>query len=472
MDARRRAGPRDGAARTPVLQQVRLPGVQLFAQRAGAAAVLLQLARRRLPQLRRAGPGDGVRRAARGRLPVLEPGLGRGEGLGPAQCLHLLDAGKRGQALRLRHRHALRSAAGKARSRCCCTARAKRTSPSSTRRKGAKGRARSVKRSHPFEGILPNLERRFRETDSAAVREDLARYQAAKPCPDCGGSRLRREARNVFLQQGDATAAGRADLPRRAQDAGRMPGLLRRPAAARRQGRDRRQDRARDPLAAEVPERRGPELPEPGPQRRHAVGRRGAAHPPGQPDRQRADRRDVRAGRAQHRPAPARQRAPDRHAEAAARPGQLGAGGGARRGHDPAPPTMWWTWARAPACTAGGSIAQGTPADIAAQRRLADRPVPVARAAHRAAACARARWPGRPTPRRAAHRQRARQQPEERRRRDPGGPVHLRHRRVGLGQEHAGQRHAVRRGGAQALRQPRRAGAARRDRRARTPSTR
>jgi excinuclease ABC subunit A len=65
----------------------------------------------------------------------------------------------------------------------------------------AKGKARSVKRSHPFEGILPNLERRYRETDSAAVREDLARYQAAKPCPDCGGSRLRREARNVFLQQ-------------------------------------------------------------------------------------------------------------------------------------------------------------------------------------------------------------------------------------------------------------------------------
>ncbi len=68
---------------------------------------------------------------------------------------------------------------------------------------GARGRARSVKRSHPFEGILPNLERRWRETDSAAVREDLTRYQAAKPCPDCGGARLRREARNVFLQQDD-----------------------------------------------------------------------------------------------------------------------------------------------------------------------------------------------------------------------------------------------------------------------------
>jgi excinuclease ABC subunit A len=56
-----------------------------------------------------------------------------------------------------------------------------------------------IKRAHPFEGILPNFERRFKETDSAAVREDLARYQAARPCPGCHGTRLRREARNVFL---------------------------------------------------------------------------------------------------------------------------------------------------------------------------------------------------------------------------------------------------------------------------------
>jgi excinuclease ABC subunit A len=56
-----------------------------------------------------------------------------------------------------------------------------------------------VKRAHPFEGILPNFERRFKETDSAAVREDLARYQAARACPACHGARLRREARNVFL---------------------------------------------------------------------------------------------------------------------------------------------------------------------------------------------------------------------------------------------------------------------------------
>jgi excinuclease ABC subunit A len=69
---------------------------------------------------------------------------------------------------------------------------------------GARGKTRVVKRWHPFEGILPNLERRFRETDSAAVREDLVRYQSAKPCPDCQGTRLRREARHVFLVHTDA----------------------------------------------------------------------------------------------------------------------------------------------------------------------------------------------------------------------------------------------------------------------------
>jgi excinuclease ABC subunit A len=73
---------------------------------------------------------------------------------------------------------------------------------------GARGKVRSVKRSHPFEGILPNLARRFRETDSAAVREDLMRYQSAKPCPDCGGSRLRREARFVFLVDAASGPAG------------------------------------------------------------------------------------------------------------------------------------------------------------------------------------------------------------------------------------------------------------------------
>ncbi|WP_028534150.1 excinuclease ABC subunit UvrA [Paludibacterium yongneupense] len=54
-------------------------------------------------------------------------------------------------------------------------------------------------RSHPFEGIIPNLERRYRETESSAVREELAKYQNNQPCPHCEGTRLRLEARNVLV---------------------------------------------------------------------------------------------------------------------------------------------------------------------------------------------------------------------------------------------------------------------------------
>jgi excinuclease ABC subunit A len=75
-----------------------------------------------------------------------------------------------------------------------------------------------VKRAHPFEGILPNFERRFKETDSAAVREDLARYQAARACPACHGTRLRREARNVFLvSSGPQSAEYRGQPPEEAR---------------------------------------------------------------------------------------------------------------------------------------------------------------------------------------------------------------------------------------------------------------
>ncbi|MEL0168320.1 MAG: excinuclease ABC subunit UvrA [Pseudomonadaceae bacterium] len=56
-----------------------------------------------------------------------------------------------------------------------------------------------VRREHPFEGIVPNLERRYRETESQSVREELAKYLSTQPCPDCHGTRLRREARHVMI---------------------------------------------------------------------------------------------------------------------------------------------------------------------------------------------------------------------------------------------------------------------------------
>ncbi|MEP6944112.1 MAG: excinuclease ABC subunit UvrA [Betaproteobacteria bacterium] len=58
-------------------------------------------------------------------------------------------------------------------------------------------RGKPTVREHAFEGIIPNLERRYRETDSMMVREELAKYLNSKPCPECDGTRLRREARNV-----------------------------------------------------------------------------------------------------------------------------------------------------------------------------------------------------------------------------------------------------------------------------------
>ena len=58
---------------------------------------------------------------------------------------------------------------------------------------------KKLTKKHPFEGIIPNMERRYRETDSTLVRDELARFRNMQPCPDCDGTRLKREARNVFL---------------------------------------------------------------------------------------------------------------------------------------------------------------------------------------------------------------------------------------------------------------------------------
>ena len=62
-------------------------------------------------------------------------------------------------------------------------------------------RGDKIKRKHAFEGVLNNMARRYKETESNAVREELAKYINNRPCLDCSGSRLRREARYVFLDK-------------------------------------------------------------------------------------------------------------------------------------------------------------------------------------------------------------------------------------------------------------------------------
>ncbi len=69
----------------------------------------------------------------------------------------------------------------------------------------SKGKVHTKK--HPFEGIIPNMARRYRETDSVVVREDLARFRSTQPCPECQGTRLRREARHVKVGEGDQARA-------------------------------------------------------------------------------------------------------------------------------------------------------------------------------------------------------------------------------------------------------------------------
>ncbi len=63
----------------------------------------------------------------------------------------------------------------------------------------ANSRGMQIRQHHRFEGVIPNLDRRYRETESGAVREELARFLNSQPCPECEGTRLNRSARNVFI---------------------------------------------------------------------------------------------------------------------------------------------------------------------------------------------------------------------------------------------------------------------------------
>jgi excinuclease ABC subunit A len=148
---------------------------------------------------------------------------------------------------------------------------------------------------------VPNLERRYRETESATVREELAKFLSTQPCPDCRGTRLRREARHVGRREdpagGDQPADRRClhyfgDLTltgRRGEIADKILKEIReRLQFLVNVGLDYLSlDRSADTLSGGEP-----------------------SDPPGQPDRRRPGGRHVHPRRTVHRPAPARQRPP------------------------------------------------------------------------------------------------------------------------------------------------------------------
>ena len=70
-------------------------------------------------------------------------------------------------------------------------------------------RGEAYTRTHTFEGILPNMERRYKETESSAVRDELAKYLSQQTCPECNGMRLNRSARHVFINQQNLPAITR-----------------------------------------------------------------------------------------------------------------------------------------------------------------------------------------------------------------------------------------------------------------------
>ena len=167
-------------------------------------------------------------------------------------------------------------------------------------------------RTHTFEGVIPNFERRYRDTESQMVRDELAKYLSSQSCPDCQGTRLREEARHVFIKDRN------------------LPSLTRMPVGAalnyfetlKLKGK---QGKIAEKILKEIRERlqflvdvglnyltldRSAET---------LVGRRSATHSPGQSNRRGARRRHVHSRRAIDRLAPTRQRTPARHSHPFAR---------------------------------------------------------------------------------------------------------------------------------------------------------
>ena len=150
------------------------------------------------------------------------------------------------------------------------------------------GRIYQVKR--PFEGVIPNMERRYRETDSNWIREEFERYQNNRPCGACGGYRLRAGGARRQDRRASCRSSG-ANVDSRSARLGRK----RSEAAQQAAERDRACGAQGDPRTARVSEQCGTRISHAQPERGHAFRRRVPEDQAGKPDRLRSDRRALRS---------------------------------------------------------------------------------------------------------------------------------------------------------------------------------
>ena len=324
--ARRRPAPRAPFLRADGLPQ-RPPAL---ARRPRAAHVLLQLALRRVPRLHRHRDQEGGRPGARGTRPGAEPrrqgAIAPWAGGQSAEYFGRLLEGA-GQRGRLPDGHAVAQAAAAAQKAVLHGSE----DQVHVRYRNRYGRERSYYAN--YEGVIPFLERRLDQTESESQRERYEGYMRDVPCPACKGARLKPEVLAVTLahrNQGDRSIAEVIGMSV-AECSEFLGGMQLDARQAMIAGRVLKEVQARLGFLLDV----GLRLPLARPRGRHAVRRRGPAHPAGHADRVRAGRRAVRARRAVDRAAPARQPAADRDAHPAARPGQHAHRRRARRGHHP-----------------------------------------------------------------------------------------------------------------------------------------
>ena len=200
----------DGIEGSGVFRAFRLPALRLQHQRTRTAHVLVQQSGRRVPEC----DGLGVKQffdadlVVADRRSLLAEGAIRGWDRRNVYYFHMLtslakhyefDVEAPFGTLKKRQRDAILNGSGQERIDFSYV----------------NDRGDVIQRRHRFEGVVPNMERRYRETDSTMVRENLARYLTVRECPACGGTRLKRGIATRVHRRNDVAAVDRSLRGRR-----------------------------------------------------------------------------------------------------------------------------------------------------------------------------------------------------------------------------------------------------------------